>query len=220
MQDQLWGLDWAVEGDRWWARNRQALLDPTRSDRDIILMALERNRIEPKRVLEVGASNGWRLEAIRQRYGADCFGIDTSPAAIGDGRQLFPAIHLDQGTIYDLLVWGGNIIDCLLVPFVLHWVERFCLSLVVNQIDRKLAEGSYLIVDDFLPDVPTRARYHHRQDVEAWTYKQDYAQCWLALGLYREVDRIVFNHDTGQVGDVPSDQRAACVVLQKASQYR
>jgi SAM-dependent methyltransferase len=77
----------------------------------------------------------------------------------------------------------------------------------VAEIDRVLRDGGHLLRSDFLPDAPTRVRYHRRPEVDVWTYKQDYAQPFLASGLYGEVERIVIDHRTGQPAEHALDPR-------------
>src|SRR5690349_6074798 len=67
------------EGTQWFRRNESALS----AEGDPVLRALA--DIKPKRLLEVGCSNGWRLEEARVRYGSRCTGIDPSLQALTAG---------------------------------------------------------------------------------------------------------------------------------------
>ncbi len=206
------------EGSAWWERNRAAVLDPDHAARDHTLMVLERSGLRPNRVLEIGCAGAWRLEVIRKQYGATCFGSDVSAEAIDEGRGRYPHLILNRAASHERQFTIPQ--DLIVLAFTLHWVERFWLSWTVAQVDSLLMPGSHLIITDFLPDVPTKVRYHHRTDVELWTYKQDYSACFTALGTYRKVDELVFSHATGALGNCDAYNRCAAVLLRKEEVYR
>ena len=66
--------------------------------------------IAPHGVLEIGCSNGWRLEAIREKYGCDCLGIDPADSQ-------FPYIF--KGTA-DSLPYPDNQFDLVIYGFCLY----------------------------------------------------------------------------------------------------
>ena len=147
--------------------------------------------------------------------------MDPSTEAIADGRVRHPGVEFVQGVAHDLPLASGSA-DLVIVSFVLHWLDRSRLLAAVAEIDRVLRDGGHLLLSDFLPDAPTRVRYHHRPEVDIWTYKQDYAQPFLASGLYGEIERVVIDHRTGQPADPALDQRERgfVSVLQKDLQGR
>src|SRR5262249_7393057 len=71
----------AAEADRWFTRNREALngLD---LDRDPPLRLVSLYRLAAKNVLEIGASNGFRLAELARRTGARAVAVEPSPLAI------------------------------------------------------------------------------------------------------------------------------------------
>src|SRR5262249_6170601 len=142
---------------------------------DEALAMIQAYQIRPERVLEVGCSNGWRLERLRERYGSRCFGVEPSAEAVADRRARFPRLRLPEGISALLPFDGFEPFDLLLYCFVLHWVDRRSLLSTIAEADRVLADGGYLVLCDFLPDFPQRNRYHHRNDTNVYTYKQDYA---------------------------------------------
>lgn len=85
------------EGDNWFLRNRDSLASPQHFESDLVLRPVEMFRLTPRKVLEVGAGNGFRLATIAQKYGASYFGVDPSEEAIKDGNKRYPLLHL----------WGG-----------------------------------------------------------------------------------------------------------------
>lgn len=61
------------EGDNWFKRNANSLVG-TRDD-DFVINLIQLYNIAPKKVLEIGASNGWRLNEINRIYGCNCVRI-------------------------------------------------------------------------------------------------------------------------------------------------
>ncbi len=76
---------------------------------------IETSGIYPKSILEIGSGNGWRLDYLRKKYDAECYGIEPSPEAIMEGNIMFPEIALMRGTAdslpfekdkFDLVIFG------------------------------------------------------------------------------------------------------------------
>jgi SAM-dependent methyltransferase len=86
---------------------------------------------------------------------------------------------------------------------VFCWVDRAMLARAVAEIDRMVADDGHLLIADFRPDSPSRRRYHHRQDVEVFTYKQDYAACFEGLGFYFRLQDAVIAHDSAAGAAIP-----------------
>ena len=104
------------EANAWFARNKDKLRacakDP---DRDQVVAALHRQSLRPTSVLEIGASNGWRLHAIAEAFGAKTAGLEPSEEAVADGRKHYPGVELRLGTAeslpfdsdqFDLVIFG------------------------------------------------------------------------------------------------------------------
>ncbi len=202
------------EADAWYKRNTSMLVPEVRT-KDAALSLLRRRRLRPKRVLEVGSSNGWRLEALRVRNPhATYTGVDPSRAAVSGGKRLFPKLKLLRGVASALPVKG--VFDLVLVPFVLHWVSREKLLASIAEIDRTVAEEGYLLVNDFLPHTPRRNRYHHlKTGVSTW--KTDYGSIFLSSGNYQLVERVVYDYETSKPATVrtPDNQRATVSLYKK-----
>jgi SAM-dependent methyltransferase len=206
------------EGDAYFQRNRNALHAVNPWTNDPGLRLLRQSGIHPHRVLDIGCSNGWRCAAIRERFGCAGVGVDPSLKAIRVGRKQFPDIRFRRGTLDSLPIAAGETYDLVIVHYVLHWVSRPALLKALAEIDRTIAEGGYIVLADFLPDRPTRVTYHHLPKGQVYTYKLDYAQVFLATGLYRMVRRCVFDHYTHQPGHaIPERRRAVCTLLQKSN---
>ncbi len=82
------------EGDQWFLRN-QSTLNPDHDEYVALLSSLE---INPTNVVEIGCSNGYHLEAIRQSFNCRVSGIDPSSQAIAEGNKMFPLLDLEVAT--------------------------------------------------------------------------------------------------------------------------
>jgi ubiquinone/menaquinone biosynthesis C-methylase UbiE len=204
------------EADAWFRRNLVKLADEERSVRDA-MTAIALEIAAPKaRVVDVGASNGWRVAAIARALGGDAVAVDPSGDALEDGEARYPWVTFVNGVARELPL-DGECADLVIVCGVLTWLDRSSLMAAVAEIDRVLRDGGHLLLSDFLPDAPTRVRYHHRPDWNAWTYKQDYARAFLGGGLYTELRREVIDPRTGGVASAPVDprERQSISVLRK-----
>jgi ubiquinone/menaquinone biosynthesis C-methylase UbiE len=175
------------------------------------------------RIVDVGASNGWRAALISDAVGGTAVAVDPSREALADGRTRYPRVRFCEGVASDLPL-ERECADLVIVSFVLHWLARPRLMAAFSEIDRILVDGGYLLLGDFLPEMPTRVAYHHRRDCDIWTYKQDYARAFVASGLYTETQRVIIDHRTGAVATaaVAPHDRCAISVLRKnlEGQYR
>lgn len=201
------------EGDRWFERNKKALHSKRFASQDPVLKIV-RGLPRAREILDVGCSNGWRLDLLRRRFHSSfCAGVEPSLAAIEDGRSRFPKIEFFHGTAMSMPV---KQFDLVIVSFVLCWVSRPVLLTSVAAIDRMVKKGGCLVINDFLPDSPSCVPYHHAPKEGIYTYKQNYAAFFTDSGIYREIDMFIYDHDTHKVGQpVPFYRRAGCFLLQK-----
>lgn len=208
------------EGDAWFRRNRDYML--AQSDdwisHDVPLRMLRARPVPMEAVLELGCSFGRRLDMLTRMGAQRCVGTDASAAAISEGASLYPGLDLRHALITEPV---GETFDLVIVNFVLHWVGRASLSRAIAAIDCAVKPGGHLILGDFLPDRPIRRDYAHKPGL--FTYKQDYAACFTALGLYGEIERRIFDHDDPAHPEVAPDaidpqRRGACVLLRKSEE--
>jgi len=164
-----------TEGDTFFRRNERsfashhagAMKDP-KSDPVIAVI----DRLRPKRVLEVGCANGWKLDVIRRLYGADVAGIDPSAEAIAAG---FPGIDLKVATA-DALPFADAAFDCVVFGFCLYLCDRADLFKIASEADRVLAAGGHIVIYEFFAPVSHVRPYHHRDGV--LTHKMDFSRLW------------------------------------------
>jgi SAM-dependent methyltransferase len=203
------------EGDNWYRRNAGVLGDAVSGDHVVNLLTRWSETESVRSVCELGCANGWRLDAIPERLPQvdRLAGSDLSKAAIEAGRRRSPHLELAVGSLDEPALCGP--FDVVIVSFVFHWVARERLAASIAAVDNLLRDGGALIIADFLPDAPCMRRYHHRTDVTLFTYKQDYSRCFTSLGIYAEIERIVFAHSPAPGADVDPQNRALAALLAK-----
>jgi SAM-dependent methyltransferase len=167
-------------------------------------------------LIDVGGAAG-RLAAgfLRDRPEWSVRVVEPSGVAIEQGRRLFPGVVFDQGTITRTLPAGPRSggYDVVVVCGVLCWVDRGLLSHAVAHTDAVVADGGLLVVSDFDAPFPRANPYAHRDGL--FTYKQDYAACYLALGIYHLEYRLSFDHGSRADPADPYDRRWSVAILRK-----
>jgi SAM-dependent methyltransferase len=218
LQDDVFLED---EGNAWFQRNRVALEASAQDRHDWPLTMIgrldEARRTGIGSVVELGCSNGWRLARLGKTLPARLVGVDASADAVADGVARYPGLSLLQGGLADLPL--REQFDLTIVFFVLHWIDRSNVARCIAEIDRVTRDGGLLVLGDFLPDYPQRRSYHHRPpEAGMFTYKQDYAKIFEAMGTYREIARSTFDHEHpgDHIKTAASGSRCVCTVLQKS----
>lgn len=210
------------EGDRWFRRNQRALDNEDRFDWPLHLIDMLDGKDRIRTVAELGCANGWRLRSLKKKLGdAQFFGVEASQEAVEEGRRSSPDIQICRGLLSDVPL--KTPCDLVIVYFVLHWVDRSSLSKSISEVDRMVKDGGILVLGDFLPHAPQRRRYHHAPEQGVFTYKQDYARIFEALGTFKELTRVTYDHDHahrgGLIETLPCDDasQAFCSVLRKSN---
>ncbi|NJN96692.1 MAG: class I SAM-dependent methyltransferase [Anaerolineales bacterium] len=204
------------EGNRWFLRNRSALIAEQRLVHDPVLKILELADLKPENVLEIGASNGYRLHELQTRLNCRATAIEPSQEAIEDGQARYPEITFLQGIASALPINDNEQFDLVIVNFVFHWIDRATLLRSVAETDRVLKDGGHLIIGDFYPAYPERVTYHHLPESNVWTYKQNYTEIFLATHLYDLMAFLALDHSSHQVQPVlDSRNRIQVAVLRK-----
>ena len=199
------------EGDGFYRRNHRDLSEAgMRAQDDQIIRCLRTLAVKPKRILEIGCSNGWRLELMRREFGAECFGIDPSAEAVSEGGATYPGVSLLTGTAERLPYESGSF-ELVIFGFCLYLCDRQDLFAIAAESDRVLADGGFLIILDFYPPLPYRNRYKHFNGL--YSYKMDYAAMFLWNPTYTLASRLVFA-DRGSDWINP-DERLSVAALRK-----
>lgn len=210
------GVFFRNEGDNWFLRNKEKLTIGKAAELDTPLYLIAKYGILPKRTLEIGCSNGWRLACIEKRYGSKCIGVEPSSVAIREGKKSYPNITLKRGIACSLPTKGT--FDLVILSFVFHWVSRETLIKSIAEVDRVTADKGYVIIADFFPDFPSKIPYHHLPDNQVFTYKTDYASIFTSTNLYTLIATLTFDHDNAKsfLPNTPSRNRAVCSLLKKS----
>ena len=202
------------EGDRWFDRNRRAL-EAADLGGDLPLRLLETYGVRPRSVVEIGASNGFRVEEIRRRYGSRAVAVEPSALAVEDGRTKYPEVEFVQADASHIPI--DDSFDLVIVHFVFHWIDRNYLFQTFAEVDRLLSDGGLLVIGDFLPSGPRKVPYHHLPEQAVFTFKQDYALPFLASGLYSLVAMLSADHATKRLSpDVADHDRVGVWLLRKS----
>lgn len=203
------------EGDAWTTRNAKAVAAAPATDP--VLRALATVRLpEQGRLLDAGGSVG-RIAAgfhlLRPSW--SCRVVEASASAVAIGRRQFPAVDFAAGSIARLSESG---FDVVIASAVLHWIDRALLAPTIAGLDAALVDGGVLVIHDFDAPFPRANAYVHREGI--FTYKQDYAACFTALGIYHVESRSSVDLGTAADPSDPYDRRWVTTVMRKDLQGR
>lgn len=164
------------EGQAWLDRNLPQL--PVKDDP--VIPAMLRAGIRPRNVLEVGCANGWRLEEMRKIFGCRIRGIDPSIKISGFVNGGF----LEKGTADTIHSLDRNF-DAVIYGFCLYLCDPEDYLRIAAEGDRVLADGGYIVIYDFHPDLPHSRIYKHHDGV--LTRKMNFSRLWLGHPAYTHV---------------------------------
>ena len=184
------------EGDNWHTRNEKRLREYQANPHcDPVLFTLGMVDLLPRRVCEIGASDGWRLEVLRKKYGCEVWGVEPSQKAVMAGKSLFREVHLEVGSA-DHLPFEASSFDCLTFGFCLYLCDRDDLPQIVSEADRVLKPGGHLIIYDFFTEKPMRVPYAPMAGV--FSYKMDYSSLFDSYPNYSVLSRQLFQMSSHQ----------------------
>jgi len=203
------------EGDAWFGRNRARLegFDPAS---DLPLTMLRMFDAQPKRVFEVGCANGFRLAAMAAEYGCEVGGSDASAAAVADAQRRFGLTLSCQDAAQPI---GREVFDLVILNFVLHWVPRERLALLIKSVLAAVAPGGLVLIGDFDPGEDVDVPYHHLPSAGVMTYKRNYGAQFAEAGGLQLVGKLSGDHVTLRPGlGVSAQDRMAVWLLERAAQ--
>lgn len=177
----------AGEGDAWWERNKDKIGKP---DPVIELIA---KYAAPRFAYEVGCANGWRLVSLRDRFDCKVGGIDPARFASG-GNIPFPVIkELHCGDATKLKEAEGC--DVLIYGFCLYLCDPEDYFTIVQEGDRVLKDGGYLIIHDFdYCARPFRIPYKHKEGV--WSHHVAFEELWAGHPWYKILEQQSCNDES------------------------
>lgn len=202
------------EGDNWYARNREKLGKKL----DLPLRLMELYSIEPQKALEIGASNGYRLARIQEKYNTDVVAVEPSNKAVEEGRKLYQKVKFIRSACEEFET--EERFDLVILNFVLHWICREHLYTCIAKIDEFLQDGGYLIIGDFGTEHHIKKQYHHLKDEEIYTWKMPYWELFTKSGRYLEIARLRFDHDNNKLSsEIDIENMGTIVLLKKKEMY-
>jgi ubiquinone/menaquinone biosynthesis C-methylase UbiE len=202
------------EADSYFLRNKHVKYFP---EDDVVIKVLREYDCRPKEVLEIGCSTGYRLHAISSLFKhSRTTGVEPSLEAISHGRSLYSEVEFINGTADDLSTLKSGSFDLVIIGFVLYVVDREVLLKVISETDRVLADGGTLMIIDFFSEKPARNNYQHITEIQAYAYKQNYDELFVASKLYHILDKRSMSHSKKDY-DLSSDyyDKYSLVTLRK-----
>lgn len=210
------------EGDAWFSRNAAHLknIDQAMQSEDVryICEALNPLRDGINRVLEIGCSNGIKLEAICHHFGAVGYGLEPSALAVqaGNAREKLSEITLSVGAGDDLPYESAQF-DLVYFAFCLYLFDRETLIESLSEANRVLKPGGFLVITDFDPGGRYKRGYSHRDGV--MSYKQDYSGFFVQSGLYYMAGKKCFSHRRTYFDDLPDERVSTTLLFKEVDPY-
>lgn len=199
------------EGDAYYRRNGSGRDPQTLPASDPLLLAtlgLPATDLRPgARLLEIGCSDGLRLQWLREHHQINCTGIEPSAAAVATARER--GIDARQGTA-DTLPFADGSFDIVLFGFCLYLCDPQDLFRIASEADRVLANPGWLLILDFYSETPTRRAYHHRSGL--FSRKMDYRTLFTWHPAYTCMSQNVVHHSTFEHTDDPTEWIATSVL--------
>ena len=218
-QDQIFT---SGEGDEWYKRNQTHLMtiDQAKESEDVryLCETLQPFHFNIHRVLEVGCSNGIKLETICQQMNAVGIGIEPSRLAVETGnlRDKVAKIDLIQGS-GDKLPCKSADFDLVFFAFCLYLFDRASLMQAFAEADRVLKPGGFLVVTDFDPGFNHRRPYSHCPGV--FSYKQDYSVFFTQSGLYHLLGKHSYSHRYPHFDKDRGERVSTSILYKEANPY-
>jgi ubiquinone/menaquinone biosynthesis C-methylase UbiE len=196
-----------VEGNKYYERNKNKLKC---SDDDPIIHGITELKLHPKKILEIGCSNGWRLELLKAIYKSDCWGIDPSAEAIQAGKKEFKEVGLVKGTA-DALPYDNEMFDMIIYGFCLYLCDRTDLFKIAYEADRVLMDLGHIVIYDFHPPFQYKNNYSHYKGL--YSYKMNYSNLFLWSPVYSLKYQKMFFHPPFKTGTF--DDLVSVIILEK-----
>ena len=219
------------EADNYFQRNKSGYTREMNEilNSDLIIRVLDLYHLFPHSVIEIGAANGFRVEALRIRAqekgwkNGEFVAVEPSKDAIDDGQKQYPNITFVQSTTDELEL--SQKFELVIINFVFHWVGRENLFKSIERlnslcIDSSSETSGYLIIGDFSPCINKyKVKYHHT-DKDMFTYKQNYADIFVSTGMYLPISFLSYDYGTFDFSSTANDEsnRRGIWLLKKLSE--
>ena len=188
------------EADEWYSRNEISGEKLTKKrNTDLVFRTLKHMKHPPKRVLEIGASNGWRLHLLQELWPNSSFmGLEPSTQA---ALTAYEGIDIKRGTA-EKLPFEDAAFDMVIFGFCLYLCDRKDLFRIATEADRVLENDGLMITYDFHTEIPYRNPYAHLDHV--YSYKMDYSLLFSWSPAYRVIETSIETFYEGDV-DIPDN---------------
>lgn len=164
------------EGAAWLDRNKDKLTGKN----DPVMEAIEKYKVDPAVVLEIGCANGWRLDLLKQTY--DCVAWGCDPGYEGEANNILRRSADKTGMsieCFDTVIYG----------FCLYLCDPEDYFKIAMEGDRVLADRGFIIVHDFHADYPYKTPYKHKDGL--FSHHYDFAKLWLSHPAYSLYGRTI-----------------------------
>jgi ubiquinone/menaquinone biosynthesis C-methylase UbiE len=205
------------EGDGWFYRNKAAINSKSSYyETETIKRILQSFKGNINNILEIGCSNGAKLNDLCQYFDASGAGIDPSPAAIKDGNEQYKDLRLSVATASNL-PYSSEDFDLVHFGSCLCLVDRDDVFKAVAEADRVLKKGGFLIVTDFDPILRHKRVWHHVPSL--FCYKNSYADFFTAGGHYYLVAKESFSHEASHFATDSDERFSICILYKEPDAY-
>lgn len=143
-----------------------------------------------KKILEIGCSNGYRLNYLKKEFACECYGIEPSLDAVNFCKENFPDVNIKQGCSIDLDYQEK--FDFVFIGFCLYVVDRDDLFKTVSQINDILNNDGVVINLDFIGNKIYKNKYKHCDLI--YSYKMKYSNLFTSNPQYIEIFKKIYNH--------------------------
>ena len=203
----------ASEGNAWLRRNfREA--STTVKESDPLLAEIMSLRPAPgpdSKILEIGCSDGARLQELAGSFGCVCYGLEPSADAVRLGRAR--GIEVRQGTA-DQLPYADQTFEIVIFGFCLYVCDREDLFRIACEADRVLRNPGWLLIHDFYSPTPSKHPYRHYAGL--LTHKMDYRGLFAWHPDYTVYSHKIRDHSRLEYTDAEEEWVATSVLRKHA----
>jgi ubiquinone/menaquinone biosynthesis C-methylase UbiE len=189
----------SYEANAWFERNFEVISNYNPDD-DRVVDLFKKYNFDKQTILEIGSSAGYRLNALRELIpNSKVFGIEPSQKAIEYGENNYKEVNFTHGTADNLSMYEDASFDVVIVGFVFYVIDRNILFKVISEVDRVLKNNGLIIIIDFFSEASLKNSYHHIDEFQAYSYKQNYDDIFTASKLYYLLDKSTYSHESKEL---------------------
>lgn len=207
-----------TEADEWFHRNKNSL-DTKSKNTDPLYNKIKEclKNTEKKHILEVGASNGYRLSWLKDA-GAKVTGVDPSKKAVTQGKEKYKFTNKELITndALSFLTNETHEYDAIIFGHSLYLIPPHEIPLIVAHSIRILKQDGYIFIFDF--DSPHQIQpYHHHEGL--YSYKAPFDTYFTWLPTMHLVSKNITQHNGSQSIGNPKENCALTVIKKISIKY-